>query len=302
MKKLLILVIGLALASTANALVFTDNFDHAMNADWGRVDYQAWYMQNVLAQPYPGGARVLGTGWDSYQSLPVDGVSPTIQAAPYVNAFNAGMGEASKLQPWYPGDDPAGEYCNGVLRMVSSGSAWADQDNSGPFLYINATGDFVAQVEVVGQDQFWNNLGGLMARAPNAGGDGANENWVYLTYFPVWNVGNHMRDTVNGASNEMGIKGYPCDPYLQLSRVGNMFYFKTSPDGITWTDLPDMEGGWERTDLPSTLQVGIFQANYTTDWTGTMEFDNFSLNYEIPEPATICLLGLGALALIRKRS
>lgn len=299
MKKLLILVLGLALASTANALVFTDNFDHAMNDNWDRVDYQAWYMQNVLAQPYPGGARVLGTGWDGYQSLPNtdDGISPTIQCAPYINTKPYGRGEGP-VDAWTPGYE--GEVANGVLRMVSSNSGWSDAWNTGPFLYVNATGDFVAQVEVAGWDDFWHNLGGLMARAPNPSGEGANENWVYLDAFPVWGVGNHMRDTVNGASSEMGITGYPVNPYLQLSRVGNVFYFKTSPDGITWTDLPDMEGGWERTDLPATLQVGIFQANYAGDWISPMDFDNFSL--DVPEPATICLLGLGALALIRKRS
>ncbi len=148
-----------------------------------------------------------------------------------------------------------------------------------------------------------------MARAPGdsvfeVGGkttevtNGAAENWVYLTYFPVWGVGNHIRNTINGASTEAGIKGYPCDPYLQLARVGNTFYFYTSPDGATWTPLPGLEAGVVRDDLPTTLEVGIFTANYTGDWIGDMDFDNFSI---IPEPATLALLGLGGLALIRKR-
>jgi len=296
MKKLLILVIALALTSTANALVFSENFDHAMMPNWDRIDYQAWYMQQN-ALPYPGGPRVLGT-FDGYQSLPdADGKIETIQAAPYVDTFPYGRDEGP-IDAWTPGY--TGQVANGVLRMVSSGSVWADQGNTGPFVYKNVSGDFVAQVQVVGSDDFWHNLGGLMARSPNPGGQGGNENWVCLDYFPVWGVGDHIRTTQNGVSTEAGIKGYPGDPYLKLTRIGTTFYFETSPTGLpgTWTSLPDLEEGVDRPDIGD-VQVGIFQANFTEDWTGTMEFDNFSIT---PEPATIALLGLGALALIRKRS
>jgi hypothetical protein len=80
----------------------------------------------------------------------------------------------------------------------------------------------------------------------------------------------------------MGGKGYPCDPYLQLSRVGNTFYFKTSADGATWTSLPTLEAGVVRDDLPAKLQVGIFACNYTGDWQVTMDFDNFVLETVAP--------------------
>jgi hypothetical protein len=297
-NKLTVVVLVLGLAGISQATVFSDNFDHVMTSAWDRINYQGWYAQSI-GQPYPGGPWTIGA-WDGYQSLADldSGKMATMEAYNFVDTFNAGMGEAGKLQAWTPDTAEGTPVANGVLRITSSGAAWADQGNTGPFLYKNVTGDFVAQVEVVSSDQFWHNVGGLMARAPNPDEIGANENWVYLTYFPVWGVGNHIRDTINGASTESGIKGYPCDPFLELSRVGNTFYFRTSADGATWASLPGLEAGVVRDDAPAELQVGIFHANYTADWIGTMDFDNFSV---VPEPATIALLSLGGLALIRRK-
>jgi hypothetical protein len=297
-KKLMAVVLVLGLVGTSQALMFSDNFDHAMMDNWDRINYQGWYSESI-GQPYPGGPWTIGT-WDGYQSLPDldSGKMATMEAYNFVDTFNAGMGEAGKLQAWQPGTPLDTPVANGVLRITSSGGGWADQSNTGPFLYKNVTGDFVAQVEVVSSDQFWHNLGGLMARAPNPDEIGANENWVYLTYFPVWGVGNHIRNTINGASMESGSKGYPCDAFLQLERKGDTFYFSTSADGAAWVSLPGLASGVVRNDLPIELQVGIFHANYTGDWIGTMDFDNFSI---VPEPATIALLGLGGLALIRRK-
>jgi hypothetical protein len=299
MKKLVCLVVVMGLAGVAQALVFEDNFDHAMLDNWDRINYQGWYAQS-LGQPYPGGPWTIGT-WDGYQSLPdLDtGKMATMAAYNFIDTFNAGMGEAGKLQAWQPGTAAGTPVANGVLRIASSGSAWADTANTGPFLYKNVEGNFDAKVQVVDSDNFWHNLGGLMARNANPNAIGAQENWVYLTYFPVWGVGNHSRNTTNGASIESGINGYPCDPYLEIKRVGNTFYFLTSADGTTYASLPGLEAGIVRADLPTTLQVGIFASNYTGDWIGSTDFDNFSI--VVPEPATIALLGLGGLALIRRK-
>lgn len=310
-KKLICLVILMALASTAQALIWSDDFDHAMMDDWSRINYQGWYEQNVLGWPSPGTAWTIGD-WDGYHSIPdaTSGVSPTLTAHPFIDTFNYGDNKWSEdpVQPWYPGYE--GEVFNGVLRTSNTGGAWADGGATGPFLFKMVEGNFEVEVEVVSQDNWWHNLGGLMARVPNmmeptadgklsaVSNDPATENWVYLTYFPLYDVGNHVRDTVNGVSTEMGIKGYPCDPYLKLQRFGNTFYFKTSPDGVTWTSLPGLEAGIVRDDMPLELQVGIFGANYTGDWIGNLDFDNLSI---VPEPATIALLGLGGLALLRRK-
>jgi len=295
-KKLMVFVWVLGLVSTAHALVWSDDFDHAMTDTWDRINYQGWYEQTVLGWPSPGGPWSIGD-WDGYQSLPDagTGVSPTVLAYNYIDTFNIGMGEGEP-QAWTPGYE--GEVANGVLRIASTGSGWSDTWNTGAFLYKMVEGDFVAEVEVVSRDYWWHAMGGLMARKPNPGDEGANENWVYITHFPVWGVGNHIRDTVDGGSVEAGIKGYPCDPYLRLERSGNTFYFYTSADGMTWISLPGLEAGVVRDDLPAELQVGIFQANYNGDWQTSMDFDNFAI---VPEPATIALLGLGGLALIRRK-
>lgn len=297
MKKLLILIALFAMCSSANALIFEDNFDHSWTADWAFIDYRGWDAS--------GGAAYSIGGWDGFQSLkdPVTGKA-TLLAYNYVETLegsNIGMYQAPYPGPehaWSP-ENTVGER-NGVLRIASVNSGWSDQWNTGPFLYKNVAGDFVAEVQVVARDYWWNACGGLMARAANPNGAGANENWVYLSHFPNWNVGNHIRTTVNGVSQEQAIKGYPSEPYLQLSRIGSLFFFKVSSDGINWVSLPGLEAGLDRPDLPGELQVGIWQATYS-DLASTWDFENFRIGEVIPEPATITLLGLGGLFLVRRR-
>jgi hypothetical protein len=337
MKKLLILSVILSLCGASQA-IFVDNFDHVTvdATNWDRINYQGWY------EGGPGNAAGWSIGgWDGYQSLPDPGTGwmATMAAYNHVETFNWGQGEYS-TDPLAPNYDPdkvmllpgTPGTANGVLRMISSGSAWdgSASGNTGPYLYKNWSGeldgDFEAIIEVVGQNHVWNNLGGLMARAPNSDAQIANENWVLMDYFPNYGVGNHLRDTRNGVSREEGRifdtypttyhwPGFPCHNWLKLKgdygANGWTFYFELSYDGINWTEMegqfrsshPTQPGefikdGLRRPDLPETLQVGIFQANYAPDWIGAMDFDNFSL---VPEPATICLLGLGALALIRRK-
>jgi len=284
-KKLfyLISIVSLMAVSTQVQadVIFSDDFDHAMMDDWSRINYQGWYEQEVLEWPSPGGPWVIGN-WDGYQSLPDDsGVSPTVLAYNYINTFNAGMGEPNLPQAWTPGYE--GEVFNGVLRITATNSAWEHGRNSGPFLYKMVEGDFVAQVEIVAYDYWYHDMGGLMARDPNPD---PNENWTQVCIFPLWGAGNRVNDTTEGETSWLGTKGFPCDSYLRLQRVGNTFSYYTSPDGVTYSSLmtlsdPDDPNSpmiplvVDRPDLPAELQVGIFQSNFTPDWQASMDFDNF---------------------------
>ena len=298
MKKLLILLVVLAICSASQAVVFEDDFDHITDMPgWDRINYRGWLDNSA--------AWSLG-GWDGFVSKATEaGWRGTYAAYNHVETFNYGMGEYSVITdpdkvlkgPGY-GLNPAGE-APGVLRIISVSTWFENTNNSAPFLYKLREGDFDAYVEVVGTISIWNNLGGLMARAPNEDengepGDGALEDWVATTYFPVYGVGTRGNSTNGGDTDWFGPTGYPCEPYLKLSRRGDTFTFASSADGITYNVL----GSVERTDLPDVLQVGIMQGSHGNDWLGAMDFDNFLL---VPEPATIALLGLGSLVLIRRK-
>jgi hypothetical protein len=208
---------------------------------------------------------VAGTGWDGFVGL---GAGQT------VDALNASMNSN------HPGQ----------LFMASTNGAWDPWTNLGPYLYKYVEGDFIATVYVadyagtvgsVGyENPNYHNNCGLMARASKADPDdeaGPGEDWVSIDYFPIWNCGNFVRSANNGVRTEHGHNGkrWNLDPYLQLERVGNVFHFRTSPDGVTWTEMAtspltrnDFDG------LP--LMVGLFQCTYSENY-GYAAFDDFTL-------------------------
>ena len=274
--SLVVLLVGVHVQAE---VLFSDDFDHAMADDWSRVNYQGWYEQEVLATPYPGGPWTIG-GWDGYQSLPDEsGASPTLIAHNFIDATgNVQWGDPNDPnapQTWRPGYE--GPVLNGVLRYAGTNGAWENDRNSGAFLYKMVEGDFVAEVQVVAYDVYWHHLGSLMARSPNPGAAGLDENWTQVNCFPLYEIGNRVMDTTLGVTSTAGVKGYPPDRYLRLERVGNTFYYATSPDGETWTSLPGVEDGIVRDDMPAELQVGITHSNFTGDWLVNMDFDNFVL-------------------------
>jgi hypothetical protein len=76
-------------------------------------------------------------------------------------------------------------------------------------------------------------------------------------------------------------------PYLQLERRGSDFYFRISSDGVSFIPLTDpaFQGIYtgtqtplvmSRPDLPTTLQVGLFNCTYG-DALGYVAFDDFKI-------------------------
>ena len=196
-----------------------------------------------------------GTSWDGFLGL---GVNET------VDALNASMDR------------------EGQLYIASTGAFYHEPwDPIGPFLYKVVEGDFVATVKVTdyaGTEDAWvyyNNCG-LLARAYPAEA-GVGEDWVAIDYFPLYSCGNFVRSADEDVRTENGHngRGFGLDPYMQIERVGNTFHFRSSVDGVTWTELgvspltrDDFDG------LP--LQVGLYQATYNSVQ-GYAAFDEFTI-------------------------
>ncbi len=165
----------------------------------------------------------------------------------------------------------------GVLVLQSARGRYQEGwDPLGPLLYRTVTGDFNATLRVVDyQDTAYNN-GGLMARAANLEDAGPGEDWVSIDYFPIY-AGIYARMADDNQRHEVcnNDQGRGADKYLQMERVGNLFFLRHSPDGAAWTELPCSP--ITRNDLVNVpLQVGPFQATYT-DNQGHLTFSEFEL-------------------------
>lgn len=170
----------------------------------------------------------------------------------------------------------------GQLYLASADGVWAPPWNPlGPFLYKVIEGDFVASVKVTdyagtAAAVVYHNNAGLMARA-FPGDAGPGENWVSLDYFPIWNCGNFVRSANNNVRTEHGHNGrtWNLDPWMQIERRGNTFHFRTSADGVTWTEMA--QSPLTRDDLADIpLQVGVKHATYSAEM-GYAAFDEFRI-------------------------
>ncbi len=168
---------------------------------------------------------------------------------------------------------------NQQLILVSTDGRYQEPWNPlGPLLYKIVNGDFKATVRIVDYQNTSYNNGGIMARAANLDDAGPGEDWISVDYFPIYGgIYGRMADDNGRQEFSNNGQGRNADKYLQLELIGNMFFLRHSPDGITWTELPSSP--MTRPDLVNIpLQVGLFQATYSRNQ-GRVAFDDFALEY-----------------------
>lgn len=176
----------------------------------------------------------------------------------------------------------------GQLTISSAGGRWQGGDDNGFLLYRNVTGDFSAKVQLTSVTSANYDTAGLMARNANLSN---GENWIGAQLFPEYGGGPSQRNTVNSGADDTFSGTNYASGYLELIRSGSVFTTLYSSDGVNFTQI----GQATRTDLPATLQVGLYEASFTGN-VGTATFDNFSIS-QVPEPSTWAG-GLGCVGLL----
>lgn len=206
----------------------------------------------------------------------VDGVAGTDWSA-LMNGGNATILDASTTSA-------------GVLSIESTGY-WGGGDTSGPFLYKEVTGDFIAELHMnpyTGTDNWIG--GGLMVRLGDPAADGnAGEDNMLLFYWPLgfdvgsifWPTNDNVRPEYNNSAD--GING---PTYFRVERRGADFYWSRSYDGTTWEEVDGGGYPYVREDMNvATLQVGVVES--FGDWLGdpttdtTIEFDYIKITEQV---------------------
>ena len=184
----------------------------------------------------------------------------------------------------------------GRLTVQSVSTGWENTEDDGFFLFKNVAGDFQMSVHVVSpySNNPFNN-GGLLVRAVGVSGAPWNgaENYVSLTRFDEFDVGNWIRNTTNGSTIQIT---QPSDSnyWLRIDRVNgtNFTFYQKAFASDPWQLIGSSP--ILRSDLGGlTLQVGIEHASFNST-PNQAQFDTFRLTtVEVPEPAAATLLWIG---------
>ena len=180
----------------------------------------------------------------------------------------------------------------GFLSVQSTGSSWSAAGDDGFYLWKIVYGDFDVSVRNANPyDNSPYHFAGLLARAyttngPEWGapfiitGTNAAENWVNITRFNEFSIGDQIRYATNAADVQIsapfnsGSTNYNTetndDRYFRITRVGDTFSFY---DKTNQSDAWVLETNLSRPDLHGLpMQVGIEDATFssaapTTYWT-----------------------------------
>ncbi len=212
----------LSVTGTAQAAVFSDNFDTA---------------HDYLTQ----GAE--GTGWDGFLGR---GPNQTVNALNASTARPGALYIESANSIWEGAFSPMGPF---LYKVVAGDFVATVLVTDFPGLAGSASG------RTEHADAF------LMARVEDVAAAGPGEDFVCMHYFPTW-VGNMRRQVDDGAETEGPSTGdgFNCARYLQLERAGNVFTCRRSTDGIIWTPVGDPMTRDDMDGLP--VQVGLAHAMY----------------------------------------
>lgn len=169
---------------------------------------------------------------------------------------------------------------NGVVILSSANTNFTgDKSQNGILLYKEVEGDFLVQGMVADVDGSGKrstpayNEGGIMVLDDS---DTDSQNIVHLGVFPNYNCGNMLTVLTRRARPQYpNGSGWNYDKYLQIERVGDMFYARTSKDGKEWQEMPGSP-----VECPQMngrrLKVGLYQTTYSTN-SSWMSFDDFNL-------------------------
>lgn len=174
------------------------------------------------------------------------------------------------------GETDTVSFLNGKLKLSSTHTNWDGNGKNGPFLFKMIEGDFIVQAKIV-------DVSGLSIKKAN----GANDVGVMVrdskvlntllqnSIFPGWGVGNMVTKLQDHNRLQFPTNsGWDYDCFLQIQRIADVFYVRSSKNGKDWRDLP----GSPVTDLSmsTTVQVGLFQATYG-EQSGFGIFEDFKI-------------------------
>ncbi len=137
-----------------------------------------------------------------------------------------------------------------------------------PMRTAGLTGDFVLQCRIedmTGLQQHntpaYNEAGILLMSDGNG-----RQDIIHLGAFPNYNCGNMLTIVHHGRPQYNNSMGYDFHRYMQLERRGTLVYARTSPDGVTWTDMP--HSPVDASFLPEKVTAGIYQCTYSANQAG----------------------------------
>lgn len=235
----------------------------------------------------PSMASIISDDFDTTHDYLVDGVSGSSWAG-VLNSASASALNASTTNA-------------GQLTITTNGNttAWDGNGQSGPYLYQNVTGDFVATVTVAAGDAANYNVASLIARDPSAA-TSLDENFFAANYnFFGSNPGVQRRNINKGSVTKFDSTSVPvaAPVLLRITRVDDSFTASYSTNsGVDWID---MAAATTKADMPDTIQIGLAAANYGAN-SFSVVFDDFSLA-AVPEPGSMALMLMGTALLFRRR-